>query len=294
MPRFRDDWIIDRVMFDYVSGGACDCCGISYQRFLFQTTPDLIQTVSDLDTDQMTTEIASLPTHPWPPELRDAVWSDRVKIRQKCKLSMPQYRAFWTEYGTPLTEWLLRGRTAEEKPLPATKDRLRTLQRSLQMSRSELLHILREQYQLHSAYTLVLTAVLEQLAHFPQTAYPPDSSGDDPVEAAFEAYLQFQRLQGGFTWPILDSADEEEEETVRWELVEIFLHRMQSLGGPKLLHRTAAAEGAPDADEARDRGPSFQSDRRLVRWILARYWADRVMEQFRAAHPGMGPEDPRP
>jgi hypothetical protein len=303
MPRYRDDWIIDRVMFDYVSGGSCNCCGIQYNRFLFHTTPDLIATVSDLDTDQMTTEIASLNTHPWPVELRDQVWSDRVKIRQKCKLSMKTYRAFWTQYGEQLREWLLC-RSDEEKNSFATIDRLRTLQRSLQMSRSELVQIIQEQYQIHSAYSLVLTAVLEQVAQFPMTAYPSDSC--DPVEAAFEAHLQFQRMQGGFTLPIVETAkDDTDAATVRWDIVEILLNRMQSLGGPKLLHRNAKEapgvngdeeDGCPDDEDdadgpsqaqARDvsNGPSFQSDRRLMRWILARYWADRVIDQFHAAHP---------
>ena len=273
MPRYRDEWIIDRVLFEYVSGDSCSCCGLEYQRFLFQTTPDLIHTVSDLDMAQKTTEIQSLAAHPWPPELRDQVWSDRVKIRQKCKLSMPTYREFWSQHGPSLTEWLLR--RSEEKT------QWRTLQRSLQMSRSELLQIIQEQYKVHSAYSLVLTAVLEQLAHFPMTAYGMDSCAEDAAEVAFEKNLQFHRLQGGFTLPILFDSEEEDATIIRYDVVQALLDRMQSLGGPKLLHRPGRDE---DADDARDApaSPSFQSDRRLVRWILARYWADRVMEQFRA------------
>ena len=58
MPRYKDEWVIDRVMFDFVSGGSCACCG--FQHFLPNGTADLVDAISDLDTDQANQEKAAL------------------------------------------------------------------------------------------------------------------------------------------------------------------------------------------------------------------------------------------
>lgn len=29
-PRFSDQWVVDKVMFDYVNGGECTCCGFAH------------------------------------------------------------------------------------------------------------------------------------------------------------------------------------------------------------------------------------------------------------------------
>jgi hypothetical protein len=331
MPRYSDEWVIDRVLFDYVSGGSCACCGLQYNMFLLHGTEDLIQAVSDLDTDQKTTEIQALAFHPWPKELRDQIWSDRVKIRQKLKLSSAPYTAFWNEYGTQFTEWFYGGSAADHHDDDIHDiDTIQSIQRCLQMSRSELLQILQQQYQIHSAYSVVLNAVVEQVAYFPVTGYSHDSCGGSPddhsSERQFEQALRFDRMCGGFTLPILEKkkdtnhisasssssrggTDDNHDNNnmtiiVQWDIVQILLNRIQSLGGPKLLdrnptqpqHRSSSVDHDDDADDDGDaddpnhdtsttqahpnNSPSFQSDRRIVRLVLARYWADVLMQRF--------------
>ena len=104
MPRFSDEWVVDRVLFDYVSGGSCACCGISHSLFLPNGTKDYITNMTDLETDQMNTEmdIVASDLHPWPKVLRDQIWCDRVKLKQKLKSTITKYTNFWSQHGMAL------------------------------------------------------------------------------------------------------------------------------------------------------------------------------------------------
>jgi hypothetical protein len=269
MPRFSDEWVIDRVLFDYVAGGSCACCG--FQHFLPNGTADLIGAVTDLETDQAAAEVAALEHHPWPPELRDQVWADRVKVRQKLKKEMPRYAAFWGEDGDAFVEWCqANGRIVSQ---------------CLQVPRSEILDIVRDQYGVHSAYGVVLCAVLEQVANFRLTAYSMDARGNDETdpELQFEKALQFGRLVGGFTLNMWDS----ETESIKQDVWQVWVERMKSLCGPKLLGRgpSTSNEADGDADDSvvvtsKKAGPSFQSDRRILRLVIARYWSVSLMKRF--------------
>ena len=181
MPRFTDQWVIDRVLFDYVSGGSCACCGVSFAQFLPNGTADLIGAVSDLDTDQATKEINALEHHPWPRELRDQVWADRVKLRQKLKQSMKMYREFYQEEGEGFEQW------CRDNPL--------LLKKCLQIPRSEIATIVTSRYDIHSAFGVVLSTVVEQVACFGLTKYPTDARGDTG-EVDFEKDLHFSRMSG--------------------------------------------------------------------------------------------------
>ena len=127
MPRFRDAWVIDRVLFDYMAGGSCSCCGFSHM-FLPNGTPDLIHAVSDLETDAANSEIQALEHHPWPQELRDQIWADRVRLRQKAKPSMKVYSEFVKQHWNGFVEWI---------------SQQTNLHRMLQMPRSEIMAIIR-------------------------------------------------------------------------------------------------------------------------------------------------------
>jgi hypothetical protein len=127
MPRFRDEWVIDRVLFDYLAGGSCACCGFSHM-FLPNGTKDLIHAVSDLETDAAEQEIRALEHHPWPKELRDQIWADRVRFRQKAKMNMKDYQAFWKTHGDAFGTWL------GGQP---------NLNRLFQMPRSEVMTVIR-------------------------------------------------------------------------------------------------------------------------------------------------------
>lgn len=258
MPRFRDEWVIDRVLFDYVSGGTCACCG--FQHFLpGSSTADLIGAVTDLESDDVRNEVQALEFHPWPIDLRDTVWAGRVKLRQKMKLSMKQYAAFWNQHGDELAIW------CQKNP--------KILQRVFQLPRSEILEVVNKKFGIHSAYAVVLCAVAEQVAFFGDTNYEPDAKGE--AELGFEKILLFRKM-AGYTINILDSNDK-----VQADVLESWLLRMRTLGGPKLLER--GSKNPDDDVEEPERGAfksSFQSDRRIIRLLIARYWADVLMKRF--------------
>jgi hypothetical protein len=136
---------------------------------------------------------------------------------------------------------------------------------------------------------------MEQIACFAHTEYPLDGRGS--VELDFEQHLQYDK-RGGFVLK-LQSA-EESRTVVDDNLLTIWLKRMQSLGGPKLLDRGPSSSGSTatgrllsDDDDDQGEGedadgsqpeksptPSFQSDRRMVRLVIARYWADLLMNKY--------------
>lgn len=257
MPRFTDEWVIDRVLFDYVSGGSCACCGMSH-LFLPNGTKDLISGMTDLETDAADAEIAALEHHPWPVELRDQVWADRVRLRQYFKSDMNGYVEFWKAHGEAFAEWL----------------ETQSLARWLQLPRSELAEVLRDRYNIHSAYGVVLCAVAEQVACFDKTAYEPDGRGE--IELHFEEYLIFDR-RGGFTLKDLTY-----DGRLNSKVLSVWLRRMQALGGPKLLDR-GPSTGDSEDDRSAARGkatPSFASDRRIIRLLIAKLWAEFLQKKY--------------
>lgn len=138
--------LVDRVMFDYVSGGSCACCG--FQHFLPNGTSDLVDAISDLDTDQANHEKAALQNHPWPADVRDQVWADRVRLRQKLKKDRSRFAEFWEAHGEGFARWLRQ---------PETVQRLR---RWLQLPRTEVMEVIQQKYNIHSAFAVVLCEYL--------------------------------------------------------------------------------------------------------------------------------------
>jgi hypothetical protein len=311
MPRYRDDWLIDRVMFDYLSGGSsCSCCGLNHAMNLFlpNGTADLVGAVSDLETDQAQKEISAIHSsrNPWPRELQDQVWADRVRLRQHMKRDMSAYRTFWDEYGEACREWAANaarggfgGTNQQQSSWPLAPHRI------FQVSRSEISLMLSERYGIDSAYGVVLCAALEQIACFDLTGYGPDAPSGS-VEADFESILVFDRRRG-FTLKGLDRIQEPSPNGLAGatkdgldvacdnaEVLDIWLRRHQALGGPKLLEKTlrqrATDEDEGDADNADSHPaappkpapsePSFQSDRRVLRLVIARHFADQFMKKF--------------
>ncbi|GKY90644.1 hypothetical protein MPSEU_000037800 [Mayamaea pseudoterrestris] len=273
MPRFRDEWVVDRVLFDYMAGGSCACCGFS---FLPNGTADLVHAVSDIDTDAANDEIQAMKHDPWPKELRDQIWADRVRLRQKAKLRMKTYQAFVNEQFDEFADWMKQQGN---------------LNRMLQLPRSEIMSVIRGSlYDIHSAYAVVLDIVMEQVAFFSLTEYGPDGRSAD--ELAFEQQLlQFDK-RGGFVLKLLNDDGSSSE-----ELLNMWLQRIKSLGGPKLLDRGPSKEDEAEEGFDADAGPSintkteqqastgasFQSDRRIIRLIIARFWADLLMDKFAEA-----------
>lgn len=122
--------------------------------------------------------------------------------------------------------------------------------------------------------------VMLSVAHFEVTQYPVDGRGD--AEIGFEKILAFDR-RGGFT-----IKDDTTETRQKW------LVRHKTLGGPKLLERNekkvedSDGEEVGDTDDAAENEnsntasgtPSFRSDRRIVRWLIARCFADTIQQAY--------------
>lgn len=156
-----------------------------------------------------------------------------------------------------------------------------------QMPRSEITHIIETTYGICSSYSVVLCAVTEQVANFHETKYGTDAFTDE--EADFEDMLYCDQKTGFML--IM-------QEEIKEDVVEAFLHYMVKLGGPKLLARAppprrdadcssssfheggdedAAAATESSSNQA---GPSFRSDRRIIRLLIGRFWADRIISQY--------------
>ena len=87
MPRYSDDWVISKSLFEYTTGGSCQCCAFP-AIFDPNGLKGLISSVSDLETDAANEEFNAAQQSPWPPEMRDSVWADRVRVRHKLKKEM--------------------------------------------------------------------------------------------------------------------------------------------------------------------------------------------------------------
>lgn len=282
MPRFTDEWVIDRTLFEYASGGSCACCGFNHALFMPNGVEGLIQSISDMDTDAAQLEISALDKSPWPLELRQQVWADRVRLRMKLKQNINQYTEFWSQHGDEFTEWMTSTLTPKQ------------IKKLLQLPKREVTSALAETYNIHTAFASVLCAVTEQVANYSHTKYATDGIGQEEVD--FEQALIFDR-RGGFT---LSNILSDDKQSVHPETLQILLNRIQSLGSGKLLNRKVSSskqlqqqdeedddEEEGNADDAREQDgdsiaakPGFSSDRRIVRLLIARQWADTLQTKY--------------
>jgi len=143
------------------------------------------------------------------------------------------------------------------------------------------------------------TTQAEQVANFKVTRYAVDARcpGDDNSEEIFENELKFEKVGPGFCLNIATNhgvGGNNDDWKVNDEVLRMFLQRVVSLAGPTLLARAAKishddddggnggsdgeADGASETNESNT--PSFRSDRRVVRLMIARYWADRLIEKY--------------
>ena len=171
-----------------------------------------------------------------------------------------------------------------------------SLRRIFQMPRSEVTGILSNNYGICPAYGTVMCAVTEQVANFGVTKYETDARGE--IEIAFEKDLVFSR-RGGFMLQIAKpSANKPGELEIDEVVLKMFVAVIKGLGGPKLLNR-GPSTSKNKQDQAKDEekedvktgvdeeenvaNPSFRSDRRIVRLVVARYWADQLINKYNSA-----------
>ena len=272
MTRFSDEWVVDRSVFEYMQDGSCQCCGAP-QLFNVDGIKGLIEECTDLETDAATAELNA---SPWPPKMREEVWADRVKLRLRMKREMKRYKEFFRTYDVrDVQKWCLETLGVAG---------LHTL---FHIPRSEISQTIGNTHGIHSAYAEVLCSVADQVANFELTKYDIDARGEEEID--FEVMLYCDHT-GGFVLPMNDEIAE--------EVIEAYLQYMVTLGGPKLLARAPSRvsdnnesddgeddEGGPDdapkASLKNQRScPSFRADRRLVRLLIGRHWADRIIDQY--------------
>ena len=320
MTRFNDEWLIDRTLFDYTMGGGCACCSFN---FMPGGITGLIQESmqSELETDAIQDEINSLHVLPWPNDLKDQVWMERVRIRQLLKVDMKQmYLPFITDHydgGGSYKDWLY----ALEP---------RRVRNYFQLSRDELQNYWNKEskYKIHAAFGTVLCGVVEQVANFPKTGYPIDGRGrliteenadNDTATATATGEIEFEQLltfdkRCGFTLKNLlieKDGDGTNEKVVNRDVLDVWLVRHKSLAGPKLLDRNykekkkTKSDNGEDGEDGEDNDnenddnddgengggesstnveskvtASFRADRRIVRLVIARIWANNLQAAY--------------
>jgi len=278
----------------------------------------MINAFSDLETDAATMELNAAKASPWPPDMRDQIWSDRLLLRFKMKKEMKVYREFLEgvvkdenggvvddddddddDDGSDSGEVDINDAIPILEKFCMNELSPRQIQGIFQLPRSEIPEVLNSKYKICSAFAVVFCTVVEQVANFKVTGYPTDarsnSNNGDNSEEIFEQNLKFKKVGRGFCVDIIaSSSDVDGGSTTNEKVLRMFLQRMVGLAGPTLLARAAKSNATSDdggsgsdgdADGASSevieaKGPSFRSDRRVVRLMIARYWADRLIEKY--------------
>jgi len=238
---------------------------------------DFMALCSDVETDDGRTEKKS----PWPQFMQDEVWADRLKFRRVMKKDIPKYRKMSEDHGSDFVQWWIE---LDEK----------TRKSCFMMPKGELSVLFNNFFEFKTAYQVVLCSVLEQVEKFDVTGYKADGATD--CEIFYEESLKVYR--GAWT------VDEDFYTTE--EGLDSFFGMFLQLGGdhlvpkrPKEIRQVAAkakakAEGIDDDEEDDDDGEngnqsngsesqSFRGDRRLVRLVIFRYFADQAWKKFERA-----------
>lgn len=91
--RYLDTWVVDRVMFEFVNQGGCQCCGFAHGGM---DMADFMALCSDVETDDGKTEQKS----PWPKFMQDEVGytRNRFKFIFTFKLSLGLHSVYFCIY----------------------------------------------------------------------------------------------------------------------------------------------------------------------------------------------------
>eukprot|EP00511_Aplanochytrium_stocchinoi_P005856 CAMPEP_0204838398 /NCGR_PEP_ID=MMETSP1346-20131115/30815_1 /ASSEMBLY_ACC=CAM_ASM_000771 /TAXON_ID=215587 /ORGANISM="Aplanochytrium stocchinoi, Strain GSBS06" /LENGTH=278 /DNA_ID=CAMNT_0051974427 /DNA_START=238 /DNA_END=1078 /DNA_ORIENTATION=- len=241
---------------------------------------DFMALCSDVETDDGKTEKKS----PWPKFMQDEVWADRVKFRRIMKKEITKYKKTLEAHGQDFVQWWL---DADEK----------TRKSCFMMPKEELKVQFNTVFEFKTAYQVVLCSVLEQVEKFEATGYKLDGATD--CENYFEESLRVYRG----AWVVT------EDYYTTLEGCDNFFGMLLQLGGDHLLPKRprdkravaarakVLAEGPTDdnsedeeeeeenndKDNASSSAQSFRGDRRLVRLMIFRYYADQAWKKFERA-----------
>lgn len=246
MNRFLDSWVVERTLFDYVNMGSCACCAFSQA-----IKQDHAALCSDWETDDARKEKKSL----WPLDMQEDVWAERVKFRRLLKEGLPTYQDR-NRGKDRFFEWLARDDV----------NRVAIFQMPIEHLKEFIQNNFRHSYQ------VVLTSVMHQTSNYNATGYCNDGATD--AEIAFEECL-FTKHGAFVLEPELYDTEEGRE---------CLFQRFEELGGAHLMEKRdedkkAGALGTDAAEESRD-VQSFRADRRLLRIVICRYYADMAWKKY--------------
>ena len=279
MPRFTDSWVLNNTMFIYLQGGgACICCAPQPLLFSPEKEPvdGMIRAIDDLNDDEKAHEIAVVKVSPWDEEMRGQVWGDRGLLRWRMRKEMGGYRK--------MLEGLREGAGGTDDVVIAKLhdfcvNNMATaeLYSLFTLSRQDLVDMLKTKYKICSFYTIVFCTVAEQLEHFDMTGIGLDAPEcDNSAEVEFERELKFDAKGRGFYFNVVNKSN---DDTINEPVLLKFLQRMVTLGGPTLLTCSNVKKNSSSGSK-NNNGPSFRSDRRAIRLIIARCWADKLVERY--------------
>ncbi|EEY63519.1 uncharacterized protein PITG_15869 [Phytophthora infestans T30-4] len=251
MRKYEDTWVVDRTMFEYVNQGGCSCCGVTHT---IMNLAEFASKCSDWETDDENKEQFS----PWPTFIHEEILTERARLRVAMKADMNKYKDFVDTHMKGFMDWWSRlGENAKARQVRTTYD---------------FALYFRVQTKVKGSYEILLCAILEQIRHFQETGY---TDGRVAAELFFEKNLH-QRESF-----VLDSqyiANEAGDKN--------FFEMLKILGGPKLLPvRTARnpnenTEAEAEQAKSENNVQSFRSDRRLVRLVLFRIFADMAIRKY--------------
>ncbi|TMW60895.1 hypothetical protein Poli38472_000937 [Pythium oligandrum] len=253
MRKFEDCWVVDRTMFEYVNQGGCSCCGVTHQ---IMDVAQLADRCSDWESDDEKKEQFS----PWPTFIHEEILTERARLRVVMKEDMRQYKAFIDTHMKGFSAWW-------QQLDESTKNRV------FQVPDEDVMDYFKSHAKVKGSYEIVLCAVMEQLRHFNETGY---KDGRIPPECCAEQYLQNRRSCFVMDPKYVASADGAVN----------FCEIMQILGGPKLLPlrltRDPAQNNQAEQEVAQSVAnvQSFRSDRRLLRLVIFRKFADVAMRKY--------------
>lgn len=196
------------------------------------------------------------------------MWEDRVKFRRALKDGCARYADFIEKSGERFERFW------RETLAPDRKRRL------FQLPVAELHRVISDDFGFSESYRVVLLSVAKQVENFAETLY--EDRTPSATERRFQGALGSKR--GAFV-----VAEEYFEDG---DGGDGFLARFREQASTKLIAKPPREEKAPDAAGDADGAgaktaprvaQSFKADRRLLRLVIFRQFADVVMSAFKRA-----------
>lgn len=308
MARYLDSWVLHKTLYDAtLQGGSCvciSCVPMSPTFFLPVTSVDtVVESLSDLETDDVEGEKtfykSTFPTESssiidgskdtiFSEDFWRAVWNDRIQLRLRLKRDSFIYSQFFSSLEhdadeppkIQLLKWFQQNWT------------LHDLQQFFQVPQSVVHQLLRDKYKLvkDNHLDLFLPSIMEQMEQFQLTRYPLDARGKEEMDFEKELQIHSSLFFLSVTSESLPSEEKKVDPCSHMKMVEttidIFIQMMGRLGNPILLEKQSEESSSHVVDPNKknflqqNQYPCFRYDRRIIRLVVARYWADGIIERW--------------